>query len=77
MYTGQVRLMELHGRPGDGQNPCGFLACNEDGVCYGITASKKNSKLYRFTIDEKGSISEPVLVGATGYKANYLQTMAL
>ena len=75
MYTGQVQLMGYMEDLEDG-DPLQVLACNEDGVFYGITASKKNSKLYRFTIDEKGSISEPVLVGATGYKANYLQTMA-
>ena len=52
------------------------LACDAEGTFYTITASSKDSKLYTFTVDENGGLTEPQLVGSTGQKANYLQTMA-
>ena len=52
------------------------LACRKDGTFFATTASSKNSSLYRFTLNGDGTPSQLELVGNTGYRCRYLQTMA-
>lgn len=75
LYTGQVHLMGYADGLEDGE-ALQVLACSKDGTFYGITSSAKDSRLYRFTIGENGDLTAPVLVGSTGYQANYVQSMA-
>lgn len=52
------------------------LAIRDDGTFYVINASTRNTYLYSFRLTEDGKIGELTNVGKTGFKANYLQSMA-
>ncbi len=53
------------------------LACSDDGTFYTVNASTSNSYLYSFRLNDDGTIGELTKVGKTGFKANYLQSMAV
>lgn len=53
-----------------------MLAIRDDGTFYVINASTRNTYLYSFRLTEDGKIGELTNVGKTGFKANYLQSMA-
>lgn len=59
----------------DGEVPQ-VLAISDDGTFYVINASTRNTYLYSFRLTEDGKIGELTKVGKTGFKANYLQSMA-
>ncbi len=52
------------------------LAISDDGTFYVINASTSNTYLYSFQLTEDGKIGELTKIGKTGFKANYVQSLA-
>lgn len=52
------------------------LAISDDGTFYTINNSTSNAYLYSFRLTEEGEIGTLTKLGKTGFKANYLQSLA-
>ena len=80
MFTGELTEIgsitsDMMPSSRDGEVPQ-VLAISDDGTFYVINASTRNTYLYSFRLTEDGKIGELTKVGKTGFKANYLQSMA-
>ena len=80
MFTGELTEVgsitsDMMPSSRDGEVPQ-VLAISDDGTFYVINASTRNTYLYSFRLTEDGKIGELTNVGKTGFKANYLQSMA-
>ena len=80
MFTGELTEVgsitsDMMPSSRDGEVPQ-VLAIRDDGTFYVINASTRNTYLYSFRLTEDGKIGELTNVGKTGFKANYLQSMA-
>ena len=80
MFTGELTEIgsitsDMMPSSRDGEVPQ-VLAISDDGTFYVINASTRNTYLYSFRLTKDGKIGELTNIGKTGFKANYLQSMA-